>query len=244
MSLFDLSIVIPCFNEQKRLPQEDYKNFLTNNKEIEIIFVNDGSSDNTINILNLIKLDFMDQVSIIDLKKNLGKANAVFTGFSYVLKKNNSKKIGYLDADLATSLDECKRLSSHINQSTKFVFGSRILTLDNNIQRKWYRFFFGRIISTVISKTLNLSVYDTQCGCKIFHHQIAKELFNESFISKWLFDVEIFFRAINFFGRNKIHTKVKEIPLKAWIDTPDSKVSFLYFFKLWKDLYDISKKYK
>jgi len=240
----DLSIVVPCYNEAERLPINDYNNFLSKYNDILIVFVNDGSSDNTIQVLNSIKDDYPDQIHILNYEKNRGKANAVYVGFQEIIKNQDSEKIAYLDADLATSLDECLRLSNFINENIKFVFASRILTLDNNIKRKWYRFFIGRIISTAISNTLRLTIYDTQCGCKIFHKEIADSIFKESFISKWLFDVEIFFRAIRLFGRENIHKKVKEAPLKEWIDTPDSKVSPLYFFKLWKDLYDISRRYK
>lgn len=136
------------------------------------------------------------------------------------------------------------RLSKYIKEKVVLAFGSRILKLDNQIKRKWYRFILGRLVATAISRALGLSIYDSQCGCKIFEAQVAKKVFNNNFISKWLFDVEIFFRMIGIYGRTEIQNHLREITLKAWVDTPDSRVSPLYFFKLWWDLYQISKKYK
>jgi len=101
----------------------------------------------------------------------------------------------------------------------------------------------GRL-ATVISKSLKLSIYDSQCGCKIFNPHLANKIFDHPFLSKWLFDVEIFFRAIKIFGKENIKKHIKEIPLREWVDTPDSKVSPWYFFRLWWDLYKISKNYK
>ena len=178
------------------------------------------------------------------MAQNGGKANAVFTGFRQLLKHKNFKKVAYLDADLATSLEECLRLSEQVNETVVLAFGSRILKLDNQIKRKWYRFILGRVVATAISNALNLSIYDYQCGCKIFEAQTAEKIFDQAFISKWLFDVEIFFRMIRLFGRSEIQNHLREIPLRAWVDTPDSRVSPLYFFTLWWDLFKISKKYK
>ena len=146
----NLSIVVPCYNEAERLPINDYNNFLSKHTDILIVFVNDGSSDNTIQVLNSIKDDFPDQIHILNYEKNRGKADAVYGGFQEIIKNHDSEKIAYLDADLATSLDECLRLSNFINQNIKFVFASRILTLDNNIKRKWYRFFTMQIIELII----------------------------------------------------------------------------------------------
>ncbi len=153
------------------------------------------------------------------------------------------KKIAYLDADLATSLEECLDISKLVEGKTVFAFGSRIMKLDSNIKRKKYRFLIGRVIATFISKQLKLDVYDTQCGCKIFSSELSKKIFTEKFISKWLFDVELFHRIIKLYGHSKIPKICKEVPLKEWIDFDDSKVKMTYFFKLWLDLYQIKKNY-
>ena len=239
-----LAIVIPCYNEANRLPVKSYKSFLNKARDVSIFFINDGSSDETGHQINEMVMEFNEHVHLISLKKNKGKGNAVFEGFHFVLNNHDFKKIAFLDADLATSLEECYQLTDYVEGKISLVFGSRILKLDNNIKRKWYRFFFGRLVATAISKSLKLSLYDSQCGCKIFDTSLADKIFVEPFLSKWLFDVEIFFRAIKIYGRKNIKEHIKEVPLNEWVDTPDSRVSPWYFFRLWLDLYKISKKYK
>jgi len=240
----DLAIVIPCYNEADRLPVSQFENFLSLHPKVSVFFVNDGSKDKTDGVLSALKNQFPGQIEVHSMAQNGGKANAVFTGFRQLLKHKNFKKVAYLDADLATSLEECLRLSEQVKEKVVLAFGSRILKLDNQIKRKWYRFILGRVVATAISNALNLSIYDSQCGCKIFEAQTAEKIFDQAFISKWLFDVEIFFRMIRLFGRSEIQNHLREIPLRAWVDTPDSRVSPLYFFTLWWDLFKISKKYK
>ena len=239
-----LAIVIPCYNEANRLPVMSYKSFLNKTRDVSIFFINDGSSDETGHLIHEMVMEFNEQVHLISLNKNKGKGNAVFEGFHFVLNNHDFKKIAYLDADLATSLEECYQLTNYVEGKITLAFGSRILKIDNNIKRKWYRFFFGRLVATAISKSLKLSLYDSQCGCKIFDPSLADKIFVEPFLSKWLFDVEIFFRAIEVYGRKNIKEHIKEVPLNEWVDTPDSRVSPWYFFRLWLDLYKISKTYK
>ena len=236
-----LCIVIPCYNEEKRLPLSDYVNFLTNNPNALICFVNDGSSDGTLQLLDQLKSKFENRISIVSYDKNVGKAEAIRKAFSYCNKNLNHNYIAYLDADLSTSLEECLELSSFIDDSINFVFGSRIMKIGSVIERQQHRFFIGRFIATIISNILNLKVYDTQCGCKIFTKELSIQVFKEPFISKWLFDVEIFHRIIMFYGRNQVLNKMLEVPLKRWVDTEESKVKMSYFLKLWVDLYRINK---
>ena len=144
---------------------------------------------------------------------------------------------------LAVSLEECHSLSKFVNKDVLFVFGSRISKIDNIIVRNAIRHYTSRIIATFISRLLNITVYDTQCGCKIFEQNLALKIFAENFISKWLFDVEIFFRIINLYSRDSLKHLALEIPLKSWIDNGKSKVKFSYFFKMWYDFYLIKKRY-
>ena len=178
------------------------------------------------------------------LLKNQGKAGAVQEGMQLALKESSCHRFAYLDADLSTSLEECTLLAEKINAETRFVFGSRILKTDNRIERKWYRFLIGRVIATVISKMLGISVYDTQCGCKIFDRKFVPIAFDAPFSSRWLFDVEIFFRLINALGKKEMVAQAKEVPLDQWVDTEDSRVKFSYIFQLWLDLAIIYRRYK
>lgn len=239
-----LAIIIPCFNEAKRLPIDAFKSFVAKEKEVRLIFVNDGSNDETLSVLQALAAWNPSQIQVLDLPKNKGKAGAVQQGMLYAKAHFSPTLLAYLDADLSTSLEECFSLSKKINPDTLFVFGSRILKTDNTIKRKWYRFLIGRVIASVISKMLGISVYDTQCGCKIFDATVVSIAFTDDFSSRWLFDVEIFYRMIHHFGKNEFLQKTKEVPLEQWIDTEDSRVKMTYMFRLWIDLYLLSKRYR
>lgn len=241
---FELCIVIPCYNEEKRLDFKRMSDFLKLNNDVLLCFVNDGSHDNTIDVLNSLKSNFPNNSEAVSTPKNVGKAEAVRFGFEHCASNFNYKKIAYLDADLATSLEECLEISKLVKGKTIFAFGSRIMKIDSHIVRKTYRFLIGRVIATFISKQLKLGVYDTQCGCKIFSNELSKKIFTEKFISKWLFDVELFHRIIKLYDHSQMSKICKEVPLKEWLDFDDSKVKMTYFFKLWLDLYQIKKHYK
>ena len=206
--------------------------------------MNDGSSDNTDSVLEDLRIKFPEYVSVINQEKNEGKAAAVRLGMNNALRNNKFNRFAFLDADLSTSIEECILLSKKITKEISFVFGSRIKKLDNKIQRKAHRFIIGRVIATFISKMLRLPIYDSQCGCKIFSREWTTLIFNEVFLTRWLFDVEIFYRLINHFGRTKIQTKILEVPLSAWIDSENSKVSLFYGIKVWFDLLKIYRHYK
>jgi len=239
-----LNIIIPCYNESMRLPVNKYLDFLKLNKKVKIIFVNDGSTDNTKNLVTKLSNKCPKQVEILSYEKNKGKGNAVRDGFLYAVRQNMNGNLAYLDADLSTSLEECKLLSKKINDKIKFVFGSRIPKSNNVIKRKFHRYIIGRSIATIISLIIGVSVYDTQCGCKIIDQKLVKLSFEKAFLSRWLFDVEIFLRLINFYGKDKFLEISREVPLKSWIDTEDSKVKFIHAPRIILDLLIIKKRYK
>ncbi|QNM86466.1 glycosyltransferase [Polaribacter pectinis] len=241
--MFNTCIVIPCYNEETFFLHTEYKEFLKNNKEALVCFVNDGSSDDTSSCLKNLKTLFPNNVAIVNHKVNQGKAAAVKTGFNFCNNNFDFKYIAYLDADLAVSLEECYSLTSHLKKDIDFVFGSRVLRIGAVIERKKSRHLIGRVIATLISYILSLKVYDTQCGCKVFKKELSEKIFVKPFISKWLFDVEIFFRIIAVYGRDNVLNKLLEIPLNRWVDRGDSKVELTYFFKLWFDLLKIKKEY-
>ena len=239
-----LSIIIPCYNEANRFPSERYLAYLKATPEVSLVFVNDGSSDTTEQVLSAIVAAFPKQTNLIVLEKNQGKAGAVQKGMLWAVTKTTSDRFAYLDADLSTSLEECQRLAEGIDDHYRFIFGSRILKTDNQIERKWYRFLIGRVVATAISTLLGISVYDTQCGCKILQRELVELAFKDDFSSRWLFDVEIFFRLIRAFGKEEMIAFSKEVPLDQWIDTEDSRVKFTYMFRLWVDLATIYFRYR
>lgn len=240
----ELIIVLPCYNEANRFNKSKYSDFLKQSPEVKLLFVDDGSEDHTLDVLLQMKDTFNDQVEVLEGKTNKGKAAAVFAGFRYAFENLRFKKIAYLDADLSTDLEECVSIAEQVNGHVQFAFGSRILKIDNHIKRKWYRHYLGRGVATLISRSLNLAVYDTQCGCKIFEASLARKLFQYPFISRWLFDVELFHRMIRLYGNEEMPKHTLEVPLRSWVDVNDSRVKFTYFFRMWYDLYNINKQYR
>ena len=240
-----LVIIIPCFNEAERITVSKFVSFLQEQPSVMIVFANDGSTDTTTEILNEIRSIDPGRVFIHNLEKNKGKAEAIREGVMFCISKNlRPERIAYLDADGSTSLEECCSISQNVNNNIVFAFGSRILKIDNNITRKFYRHLVGRVLATLISAQLKIHVYDTQCGCKVFDAELAEKVFQEQFISKWLFDVEIFHRLIRIHGTEKMQDICMEIPLRRWIDTADSRVRFSYFFRIWIDLLMIKRRYR
>jgi len=217
---------------------------LSQHPEVHLCFVNDGSTDGTQSVLQKLCEKFPATVNLISSPKNLGKAEAVRMGMLHCLKNTDFEYIGYSDADLSAPLEEFLTLKNYMTGEIEFCFGSRILKIGSVIERSGKRHYTGRIIATFISNVLDLKVYDTQCGCKLFSRELAAYLFEKHFISTWLFDVEIFARILSKYGKQKALTKMLEIPLVKWINKDGSKVKATYFFKLWIDLLKIKKTLK
>ena len=242
--VFFLCIVIPCYNEAKRFYFQEYFNFIEAYSNVLLCFVNDGSSDDTLDVLTTLNKKYPGQVELLSYRKNLGKAEAVRKGILHCNNNFEYQYIAYFDVDLAVSLTECYSLTKYFNEDITFCFGSRILKIGSVIERKRSRFLIGRVIATLISEMLSLKVYDTQCGCKLFTKELSGKLFKDPFISRWLFDVEIFFRILELYGKELSLLKMIEVPLAKWIDRSDSKVKVSYGITLWFELYKIRKKYK
>ena len=239
-----IRVIIPCYNEAKRLDVSSFINFLEEgeNNSIHLLFVNDGSSDDTIRVINELKGKYRT-VEVLDLKKNVGKAEAIRAGINSS-HQNGYDFLGYLDADLATPLEEMHRLRNLAEEKNPYIIlGARIKILGvTNIQRERSRHYIGRVFATVVSNMLKLPIYDTQCGAKLIRKDIAQVIFKESFVSKWLFDVELLFRIKQHF--KPIEDKVVEMPLNEWRDVAGSKISSSYFLKAPIDLLKIYMKYK
>lgn len=239
-----LVIIIPCYNEASEFKREKFQKFINANPNVHCCFVNDGSKDRTWHVLQELKSSCKQETTIINSQNNLGKAGAVLLGFQHFAKSQlDYTAIGYLDCDLSAPLEEIVRISSFVDGETVMCFGSRIKKIDTIIERKFYRFLIGRLIATIISNIFHLNSYDTQCGCKVFSKDLAGQLFVEPFISRWLFDVEIFLRIIKLFGRKNLAGKLREEPLQEWIDYGNSKLKFTYVFGMAADIYKIFSAY-
>ena len=218
-------IVIPLFNEEKRLDVIRFCDFLQANP-CHFYFVNDGSRDQTLSLLEKMERSFPGKVKVFDLRNNVGKAEAVRHGVLTALGTRNFTYIGYFDADLATPLEEISFLLNYLKAGPKIVIGSRVKRLGSKITRTPIRHYLGRIFATVSSLILGIKVYDSQCGAKIFEKDTARILFSEPFVSKWLFDLELIYRFKNF-DPVDFENDILEAPLRSWTEKEGSKI------KLW-----------
>ncbi|WP_019502733.1 glycosyltransferase [Pseudanabaena sp. PCC 6802] len=229
-------IVIPCYNEAERLSVEQFKTFCDRHADINFLFVNDGSEDRTLEILQELAQINPDRFSALDLQPNRGKAEAVRAGVLAAFDRS-PVYIGYWDADLATPLQEIPNFIDLLarNPQYELLFGARVKLLGRSVQRSAARHYLGRIFATVASMVLSLAIYDTQCGAKLFRATPPlKALFAEPFITSWVFDVEIIARLIRSrHGQDmpQAESVICEVPLQEWNDIPGSKVKPYDFLK-------------
>lgn len=217
-------LIIPFYNEFDRISLGDYIAAFSTNSPIDFLLVDDGSTDKTGEILNQFATDFSN-VQVLLCHKNVGKAEAIRTavlGFPML----KYRYIGYLDADLATPVDELIQMISFANKHPQYSFlmGSRIKKMGSTIIRYSYRHYFGRFFATIVSAfVLKTPVYDTQCGAKIIEKNLALSLFKEPFISRWLFDIELLLR---FKQQHATYaSRIYEYSLKIWIERGQSKIT-------------------
>jgi dolichyl-phosphate beta-glucosyltransferase len=231
-----ICLVIPCYNEEMRLNFEEFKAF---DKNCFFLFVNDGSKDNT---LELLEKNRDDNIIVFNLEKNSGKAEAVRQGMLYIKTLplfDEIKWVGYWDADLATPLFEVFNFILYCNKfnvGASSIWGSRVKRLGSNILRSPKRHYLGRLFATVACQVLNLKCYDSQCGAKLFKKELIDIVFSEKFISKWIFDIEILLKLKNY--------NVIEYPLFEWKDISGSKVKILdVSYRTLIEIFKIRKKY-
>lgn len=199
-----ISIVIPAYNEEKKLSRtlKELKNFLEKRDDVkEIIFVNDGSTDNTEKIL-LEESRKNSWLRVVSYPINKGKGFAIKKG----MLSSVGDVVAFTDADLAYSfsnLEEALRESDNHD----VVIGSRKLAGDKSVNRqKFFRKIAGKSYSFIINALLNHKIIDTQCGLKVFNRNAVKEIFTLQRINGFAFDTEILVIA-RFKG-----FKIKEIP--------------------------------
>ncbi|MFQ5514003.1 MAG: glycosyltransferase [Myxococcota bacterium] len=227
-------LVVPCYNEARRLPVENFESFAKGHPEVRFLMMNDGSEDETLEVLRRMEDRNEAQFTAIDLQPNRGKAEAVRRGLLAAFKEE-ARYAGFWDADLATPLETLPEFIRLLDSrpDLEMVLGARVKLLGRSIERSALRHYLGRVFATAASLALGMAVYDTQCGAKLFRITPATvELFREPFLTRWLFDVEILARLIRArrgSERRQPEDVVYELPLPTWRDVPGSKVRALDF---------------
>ncbi len=200
------SIVIPAYNESARLRASLEKVLSYVHAEgwdAEIIVVNDGSRDNTADIIRA----FAASDPIVRLVENPGNHGKGYSVRNGMLNAKGETLI-FSDADLSSPIEESSKLLKALEDGADIAIGSRWLRTETQTQRQpLHRQAFGRIFNLLLRITLGLQFKDTQCGFKAFKRSAAHAIFPLQKIERWGFDPEILFLA------RKLGFKVKEVPV-------------------------------
>lgn len=229
----DTWVVVPCFNEADRLRTDLFDAFLQNGSStVGFVFVDDGSTDSTLEVLRRLCGDFPTRLRLVTLDANGGKAAAVRRGLNTVLA-DSPNFVGYWDADLSAPLEEIAGLQAVMNRrpGIDVVLGIRLRIPGHHIQQGWLRHKLGRIFALAASHVLDRRFCDTQCGAKLFRvTPTLRTALSAPFRSRWIFDIELLLRCRSAAdapgGR---YGRVYEYPLETWISQGQSKLKPWYY---------------
>jgi dolichyl-phosphate beta-glucosyltransferase len=231
MGMKTLSIIIPAYNEEihiastlDEIVREDKNHSFS---ILEIVVVDDGSTDETKNIVNEYSLKD-ERVRCEGYQNNIGKGGAVLHG----IKKTTGDYKIFLDADGSTHIESVSNLLNDMFKNDyDILVGSRAKWAGGEIiaHQSKKRSQLGNIGVVLVKRLLDMPIKDTQCGCKIFKKEVAEDIFSNLRIKGWMFDCEVLYKA-----HNKGY-KVKEKGVK-WSHENNSKVKLTSYIRSFVDL--------
>ncbi len=212
-----VSLIIPVFNEEARISKslDIVKNyFLQKGYNHEIVVVDDGSTDGTVDVLS----KYINDIKLVRLAKNQGKGAAVRAG---MLSAQGNYKI-FSDADLSTPIYEIEKLLEKLEGGADICIGSRAVNPNMiKLHQPFYREFMGKTFNKLIQFIVMKGIKDTQCGFKGFTSEAAEKVFSKSKINGFSFDVEILYLA------SKSGLKIEEVAVE-WYHDPRTKVNLFW----------------
>jgi dolichyl-phosphate beta-glucosyltransferase len=216
----ELSIVIPSFNEELRLPVTlaDISAYIrTSKRETEVIVVDDGSTDRTADVANSFRGQ-IHRLRVVANKKNRGKGYSVRLG---MLEARGSIVL-FTDADLSAPIGETDKLLAALADHDVAI-GSRALNRSLiSVHQSVFREYAGIVFNLIVRAILRLPFVDTQCGFKAFRRERCRVIFQQQRIERFGFDPELLYLA-------RHHgLSAAEIPVR-WAHSPATKVS------MWRD---------
>jgi dolichyl-phosphate beta-glucosyltransferase len=215
----ELSVVVPAYNENVRLPQtlsivKPYLNAL--GRTWELIIVNDGSTDSTLAVIRAEESLDRSHVRALDLQPNGGKGPAVAAGVA----ASRGKLVLISDADFSTPVDEWPKLLREIEAGYDVAIGSRAKRgAQVVLSQPFHRVLMGKIFNLIVQVTVLPGFWDTQCGFKLWKGDVARETFASMKLrGNVAFDVEVLYRA------RKRGYRIAEVPVR-WFDSIPSRIS-------------------
>ena len=219
LSVPQLSVVVPAYNEEERLPRtlaRLHEYYSGQGYTYEVIVVSDGSSDGTAELVREFSAQH-PQFRVVDYRPNRGKGYAVRTG----IEEATGELILFCDADLATPQEETEKLLDHMRQGADVAFGSRPLRDSKlEIHQPFYREMLGRFFNKLVQLMAVRGIEDTQCGFKMFTSKAAHEIFRRCTLDGFSFDFEALM-----IGRD-LGYRMDEVPIR-WAHQEGSKVVLL-----------------
>lgn len=216
MKKIKLSIIVPCYNEEKRFNAgfEHFQSFIRRSRfDCELILVNDGSKDNTLKLMKS-QLDKSKTIKIASYTKNKGKGFAISKGVEIA----RGEIILFSDIDHSVDVSTVNSFFKYFSNAD-VVIGSRRLKNSKLLKRqKPLRELLGKGFTLLVKILIDWQIKDATCGFKAFKKQAAKKLFKKISIYNWAFDAEILFLC------KKYKIKVAQAPVE-WSDVKGSKVS-------------------
>jgi dolichyl-phosphate beta-glucosyltransferase len=244
------TVVVPCYNEAARFRADAFVRFLESpeSSHIQLLFVNDGSRDRTLAVLESFRAQFPERTCVLDQQPNRGKAEAVRKGMLRAIESGQARVTGFWDADLATPLAQISDFLQLLDTQPdlEMVFGARVRLLGRAIHRQALRHYLGRCFATVVSILLKMPIYDTQCGAKLFRvTPDLQQVLAEPFLSRWIFDVEILARFLSLYRGDhaRLGKEIYEFSLPEWTDVAGSKVSGMDFVRAFGELATIYQRH-
>ncbi|WP_044202771.1 glycosyltransferase [Echinicola pacifica] len=209
------AMVVPCHNEGIRLPYHHFLMFAKLNPEVLICFVNDASTDETPKTLRQMQLQSPENISILTLGKAAGRSAAIRHGILHIYKNHPVKHFGVMDASFEVSAEDWLEVAvfqEHHSESELVLGKDKHLTF-NTTRINFQKGTYCSLVKGVLGWLFNANYHDAECDVKIFHRNLIPHLFNKPFHASWLFDVEIFLRLLQRFGRLSPSKKINEYRL-------------------------------
>jgi dolichyl-phosphate beta-glucosyltransferase len=213
-----LSVVIPAYNEEKRLPQSlaAVMDFLKAQPYgSEILVSDDGSQDRTVVLAKELLKDFPHQILVTS--QNRGKGHAV----RQAMLAATGDYVLFTDADLSTPIEEVAKFLPRLEKDQDVVIGSRALPGSQvEIHQNLLREIMGKVFNFIAQKWAFKGIHDSQCGFKCFRRAAAQKLFSLQKLDGFSFDVEIVYLA------QKLGLRLLELPV-IWRNSSQSRVQVL-----------------